>query len=483
MKFIKDDFLWGGATSAGQIEGAWNKNMKSPTLLDVSPFNSEIDRKEMQISSKTKNEYLKNLEVIEDYKFPKRLGINFYDKYKEDIALFKEAGMNIYRMSIAWSRIFPNGNEQQPNVEGLQFYKNVFEECKKNGLKIMVTMQHFDVPIPIMTKYGGWVNKKVIDLYLKYAEVLFKEFYEDVDFWLPFNEIDIAIWAPELGIGIFKSDYSEDQKSLVSASYQGLHNQFVAQAKTIELAKKISDKIKIGCMLANSTTYAIDCKPENVMENLKMQQFSRWFYYDVMARGEYPKYIKRHFSENNILLDITSEELEIIKNNTIEYITFSYYMTGTVSKDKIKKANANLHDIGENPFLESTEWGWQIDPIGLRITLNEIWDRYQLPIFISENGIGVVETLNSSQTVEDDYRIKYLKEHIIQINEALKDGVDVFGYTMWTPIDVVSASTCEMSKRYGLIFVDYDDYHNGTGKRFKKKSYHWFQNFMKTKEL
>ncbi|AUB31690.1 glycoside hydrolase family 1 protein [Spiroplasma floricola] len=483
MKFIKEDFLWGGATSAGQIEGAWNVGGKLPTLLELTPYNKEINRKEMLFSSKTKEQYLQALESNENNHYPKRFGIDFYNRYKEDIKLFKDAGMNIYRMSIAWSRIFPNGDEAQPNKEGLEFYKKVFEECKKNEMEIMVTIQHFDVPLSIMLNYGGWVNKKVIDLYLKYAQTVMNEYKDYVTYWLPFNEIDIAIWAPETGLGIFNSDYQGKKEELVQASYQGLHNQFVAQAKTIEMAKKISSKFKMGCMVANSTTYSIDCNPTNVMQNLKMQQFSRWFYYDVMVRGEYPTYSKRFFEENNIKLDVTFEELEVIKNNTVEYITFSYYMTGTISKDEIKKANANLHNVGVNPFLQATEWGWQIDPVGLRITLNELWDRYQVPLFISENGIGVVETLDKNQTVEDDYRIKYLEDHIEQINEAILDGVDVFGYTMWTPIDVVSASTCEMSKRYGLIFVDYDDYHNGSGNRYLKKSYHWFKNFMKNKEF
>ncbi|WP_339034904.1 glycoside hydrolase family 1 protein [Spiroplasma endosymbiont of Cantharis rufa] len=483
MKFIKEDFLWGGATSAGQIEGSWDVNGKTPTLLELTPYNEKINRKEMLFSSKTKDQYLKALQSNTKNHYPKRYGIDFYNRYKEDITLFKKAGMNIYRMSISWSRIFPNGDEKEPNRAGLEFYRKVFEECLKNKMQIMVTIQHFDVPLPIMLKYGGWINKETINLYLKYVEVIMNEYKEFVTYWLPFNEIDIAIWAPELGLGIFKSDFNQETGELKQISYQGLHNQFVAQAKVIELGKKISSNFKIGCMLANSTTYSIDCNPVNVMENIKMQQISRWFYYDVMVRGEYPTYSKRFFKENNIKLDITEEELLLIKNNPVEYITFSYYMTGTVAKEEIKKVNANLHDVGKNPFLEDTEWGWQIDPIGLRITLNEIWDRYQIPIFISENGIGVVEKLDNNFTVEDDYRIKYLSEHFEQINEALSDGVEVFGYTMWTPVDVVSASTCEMSKRYGLIYVDYDDYHKGTGNRYLKKSYHWFKNFRITGEL
>ncbi|ATQ35195.1 6-phospho-beta-glucosidase [Mesoplasma entomophilum] len=483
MKFEKKDFLWGGATSASQVEGAFDAEGKSLTIAEMRPFNPNLDRKSVdELNKYTRSDYEKSIDNKDNLHYPKRIGIDFYHRYKEDIALFKEAGMNIYRMSIAWSRIFPNGDEAEPNAAGIKFYKDVFEECKKNGMEVMLTIQHYDVPYPITKKYGGWSNKKVIDLYIKFATVIMKEYKDLVKYWLPFNEINVATLAPTTGLGIFREDFNSEE-DYVNASWQGLHNQFYAQAKVIEIAKTISSNIKMGCMVANMTTYSSDCNPVNIWENLATQQMQRYFYYDVMVKGDYPSYSKRYFKENNIKFETTSEEMEVIKNNNIQYITFSYYMTSTISKELKDAAGGNLMLGGKNPFLKATEWGWQIDPIGLRITLNELWDRYQLPLFISENGIGVIEKLNENNTVEDDYRIEYLSKHFEQMNEAIKDGVDVFGYTMWTPIDVVSLSTNEMSKRYGLIFVDYDDYHKGTGNRFKKKSFDWFKNFMKTKEL
>ncbi|ALD66479.1 glycoside hydrolase family 1 protein [Spiroplasma cantharicola] len=483
MKFERKDFLWGGATASSQIEGAYDVDGKSLTLAEMRPFNPNLDRKNNQeMNNYTKEDYEKSIENIDNLHYPKRFGIDFYHRYKEDIALFKEAGMNIFRMSIAWSRIFPNGDESEPNKDGLEFYRKVFQECKNNGIEVMLTVQHYDVPYPIAKKYKGWSNKKVIDLYIKFVSVIMNEYKDLVKYWLPFNEINVAPWSPITGLGIFKEDYKTSSEYL-NAAFQGLHNQFYAQAKVIQIAKTISKNIKMGCMIANMTTYSIDCNPVNVLENLLTQQINRYFFYDVVAKGEYPTYSKRFFKEKNIKIDMTAEELKVIKENTVEYITFSYYMTSTVSKELNNQNGGNLIMGGKNPFLKATEWGWQIDPIGLRITLNELWDRYQLPLFISENGIGVVEKLDKNNTVDDSYRIEYLKEHFIQINEAIGDGVDVFGYTMWTPIDVVSLSTNEMSKRYGLIYVDYDDYHKGTGNRYKKKSFEWFKDFIKTKEL
>ncbi|ATQ35796.1 6-phospho-beta-glucosidase [Mesoplasma entomophilum] len=482
MKFIKDDFLWGGATAASQIEGAYNIDGKSLTLLEMKEFKPLKDRANNHFKITDKSDFLKAIENKEGLHYPKRFGIDFYSRYKEDIALFKEAGMNVYRMSIAWARIYPNGDDQKPNEKGLNFYKNVLNECKEKNIKVMVTMSHFDIPYSIVEKYGGWLNRKTIDLFLKYAETLFTEFCDMVDYWLPFNEINMATWSTETGLGVFESTF-KTKNERDSASYQGLHNQFIAQAKVIELGKKLCPSAKFGCMVANITTYSLNCNPINEIENLTRQQKTRWFFYDVVARGKYPTYIKRYFEEENINIQMEKDDVEILEKNVVDFISFSYYMSATVAVEEGEKTAGNLIFGGKNPYLKASEWGWQIDPIGLRITLNELWDRYQKPLFIAENGIGVLETLNDQNTVEDNYRIEYLSEHFKQINEAIKDGVDVFGYTMWTPIDVVSASTNEMSKRYGMIFVDYDDYHNGTGNRFKKKSFDWFQNFMKNKEL
>ncbi|QGS51468.1 glycoside hydrolase family 1 protein [Spiroplasma tabanidicola] len=482
-KFKKENFLWGGATAASQVEGAWNLNNKSLTISEMRPFIKNLDRKNIKdVLDISKENYLKSIENKDNLHYPKRFGVDFYHRYKEDIKLFKECHLGIYRLSMAWARIFPNGDDEKPNEAGLKFYRDVFEECKKNNIKIMVTINHFDLPYPIIEKYGGWVNKKVTDLYLKYAVTIFKEFKDIVDYWLPFNEINVAIWSGVTGLGIFREDYKSN-KLYLEACYQGLHNQFYAQAKFIEEAKNISHEAKIGCMVANSTNYPLNCDPKNVRECQRLQQIHRFFFYDLMVYGSYPSYINRFFKENNINLEIKKNEMETIKNNKIDFISFSYYATGTISLDESDKTESNLTIAGKNPYLKATDWGWHIDSIGIRITINEIWDKYHLPIFISENGIGVLEKLNEQNTIEDDYRIDYLKEHMIQIGEAIEDGCDVFGYTMWTPIDVVSAGTNEMSKRYGMIYVDYDDFHNGTGNRYLKKSYHWFKKFRETNLL
>lgn len=483
MKFENNNFLWGGATAASQIEGAHDVDGKSLTISEMRPYLENIDRKNLEsLRNLTKDDYLKSIENKENLHYPKRYGIDFFHHYKDDIAMFKECGMNVFRMSMAWARIFPQGDETEPNQKGLDFYKKVFAECKKNNIEVLVTMSHFDLPYPLIKKYGGWTNPKLIDLFLNYAKVIMEDFKDDVKYWLPFNEINIAIWAPETGLGIFKEDYSS-KAEFQQACYQGLHHQFVAQAKTIALAKIINPNFLMGCMLANMTTYPLDCDPDNVRENQRAQQISRWFYYDVMARGHYPNYIKRYLAEKNIEIKITTEEIKLLAANTVDFISFSYYMSGVVSASTFEKTEANLMVIGKNKYLKDTEWGWQIDPVGLRITLNELWDRYQLPLFIAENGIGVKEELDGNNTVDDAYRIDYLKSHFIQIDKALKDGVDIIGYTMWTPIDVVSAGSNEMSKRYGMIFVDFDDYHKGTGKRFKKSSFGWFKKFRETNEL
>ncbi|WP_342274772.1 glycoside hydrolase family 1 protein [Spiroplasma endosymbiont of Cantharis lateralis] len=480
LEFPKN-FLWGGATAASQIEGAYDVDGKSLSILEMIPFMELKDRKDLSATRKlTKQDLLDSIENKKGLHYPKRYGIDFYHRYKEDIALFKEAGLKIFRMSVAWGRIFPNGDEKEQNQKGLEFYRNVFKECKAQGLEVMVTINHFDTPFPIMQNYGGWKNRKVIDMYFKYAKVLIDEFNEYVKYWLPFNEINLAV----LISAFFVEDKSGNKTTFekINESYQDLHHQFIAQTKVVEYAKKFKN-IQVGCMVANSTTYALDCNPVNVFENQQKELMKKLFYYDVMIKGEYPWYSIKYFEDNNIKILKEPGDDQLLKNNPVEFITFSYYMSSTIAKEEGELTEGNLMKLGKNPFLEATEWGWQIDPIGLRYTLNQLWDRYHVPLFISENGIGMLEKLNNKNTVEDDYRIDYLARHFEQMSLAIKDGVNLFGYTMWTPIDVVSAGSNEMSKRYGLIYVDYDDYHKGTGNRFKKKSFNWFKKFMNTSEI
>ncbi|AVN60696.1 glycoside hydrolase family 1 protein [Mesoplasma florum] len=479
LEFPKE-FLWGGATAANQIEGAYDIGGKTLSAAEMTPYIELMDRSNPSETRKiTKEILLESIDNKEGKHYPKRYGIDFYHRYKEDIKLFKEAGLKIFRMSISWTRIFPNGNDKTPNKKGLDFYKCVFEECKKQNLEVMVTINHFDLPLWAIEKNLSWTDKEMQENYLLYAKTVIDEFNEYVKYWLPFNEINLyAFTSKMLNDGL---DEKNIMKTIIS-SYNDLHKLFVTQAKVIEYSKKYPN-IKIGSMVADSTSYSLDCNPLNVIENQKMEHMKKFFYHDVMVRGEYPGYALRLFNELGVKIDKEDGDDILLKNNPVQFITFSYYMSGTHSVTSDEKTEGNFMKVGKNPFLKATEWGWQIDPIGLRYVLNQLWDRYQIPLFVSENGIGVLETLNENNTVEDDYRIEYLGKHFEQISEAIKDGVNVFGYTMWTPIDVVSAGTSEMSKRYGMIFVDYDDYHNGTGNRYLKKSYKWFKNFMETSEI
>ncbi|WP_339030341.1 glycoside hydrolase family 1 protein [Spiroplasma endosymbiont of Cantharis nigra] len=483
MKFEKDDFLWGSASSAAQIEGAYQVDGKSLTIADLTPYIELKDKKDLsKVHSLTKEDFLRGLDPNSPDTYPKRLGNDFYNRYKEDIKLMKDAGMKIYRLSISWARIYPNGDELVPNEAGLAFYERVFKECRAQGMEIMVTLSHFDFPYPILEKYNGFLNREVIKLFVKYAKTLIERFSKYVKYWLPFNELNISLIYTHTGLGFF-TERDSNYMNILRKSFQGLHNLFIAQAEMIKFAKKFPD-IKVGCMVSDMTTYSYDCNPINVFHNLQQEQIRKWFFFDVMTRGEYPGYANRFFKENKIEFKIFDGDMELLKSNPIDFISFSYYQTNTVSvTDKVSQTGGNLTVGGVNPYLKQTQWGWQIDPIGLRYELNQLWDRYQLPLFISENGIGVTETLNKNKTVDDDYRIDYFREHFIQINEAIKDGVNVFGYTMWTAIDLVSGATSEFNKRYGVVYVDYDDKHNGTGDRYLKKSYHWFKKFMETKEL
>ncbi|AKX34215.1 6-phospho-beta-glucosidase [Spiroplasma litorale] len=474
MKFPKG-FLIGGATSAPQIEGAYNKDGKSLTVADLKYFEDIKNRKDIKETKITNSKKIKfAFENESNLFFPKRVGIDFYNNYKEDIKLIYEMGMNAFRLSISWSRIIPNVDDNKVCKKGIDFYKNVFEECKKYNIEPIVTISHFDLPYKIVKKYGGWKNKKVIDLYIDYASVVLNEFKDYVKYWIPFNEINATIFSTWVSAGIIV----DKEENLLESCYQALHNQFVANAKIIKIAKKINEKFKLGCMLAQFTCYSLDCKPENVLYNLKDQQIKVYFYYDLMVKGVYPKYMLKYFKDNNINLDIELDELELIRDNKIDYISFSYYMSGVNSLTENSKVEANLVKMGKNPYLTESEWGWQIDPIGLRITLNDLWDRYNLPLFVAENGIGINDKLENDFTIIDDNRIEYLKLHLNELKNSIQDGVNVFGYTTWTPIDVISSGSNEMSKRYGLIYVDQDDYGNGSKKRYKKNSYFWFKKFI-----
>ena len=462
MAFRKD-FLWGGATAANQCEGAYNLDGRGLANVDVIPHGKD----RWLVATGTR----KMFDFEDGYYYPAKVGIDFYHHYKEDIALFAGMGFKVYRMSIGWSRIYPNGDEETPNEEGLKFYENVFRECRKYGIEPLVTITHFDIPMHLVTEYGGWRNRKMVEFYKRLTRTLFERYKGLVKYWLTFNEINIMLHAPFMGAGICLEEGEDRFKVLYTAA----HHELVASAWATKIAHEVDPEMMVGCMMNAGTSYPYSCNPEDVLLAQKTNR-QNYFFIDVQSRGRYPGYALKEFERHGFEVPAKDDDLEILQNNTVDFISFSYYSTRVVTTDAAAKRDKNnMLDSVSNPYLEKSEWGWTIDPLGFRITLNELYDRYQKPLFVVENGLGAKDEF-VNDTVEDDYRIEYLRKHIQNMKDAVDlDGVDLLGYTTWGPIDLVSASTGEMSKRYGFIYVDRDDYGNGTLKRYKKKSYDWYK--------
>lgn len=476
MKGFPDDFLWGGATAANQIEGAYNIDGKGLSSADMVAFVPKEQRTGGHAIEITSEQIERILAGKVDARFPKRDGIDFYHRYKEDIALFAEMGFKIFRISINWARIFPNGDDAEPNEAGLQFYDNVFDELHKYGIQPLVTLAHYETPLGLTQKYNGWAGREVIGCFTKYAETVFRCYKDKVKYWLTFNEINMMPVSPFTGGGVV-IDRAENKLQTI---YQALHHQFVASALATKLCREIIPGAQIGCMLARMETYPYSCRPEDILKAQQENQMNL-FYTDVHARGEYPKYMDRFFEENQIVLHKEPGDDDILKRHTVDYISFSYYMSLTVSdSSENESVSGNLFGGVKNPYLEASEWGWQIDPIGLRVALNTMFDRYQKPLFIVENGLGAYDHVEEDGSIHDTYRINYLRQHIVQMKEAIKDGVELMGYTSWGPIDLISMSTSEMSKRYGFIYVDQDDDGNGTLKRSRKDSFEWYKKVIAT---
>ena len=470
---LPKDFLWGGATAANQCEGGYLEGKKGLGTVDVIPW-GEYRRAVMQGK-------LHYNDLPEDAYFPSHEAIDMYHNYKEDIRLFAEMGFKCYRFSFAWSRIFPTGEEAEPNEEGLAFYEAFIDELLRYNIEPVVTICHFDVPLALEQKYGSWRSRKVIDAYVRYCEVIFKRFKGKVKYWMTFNEINMLMHLPFMGAGIMFRE-GEDE---VQVKYQAAHNELVASALATKLAHEIDPNNKVGCMLAAGQFYPYSCDPEDVFAAMEKDK-GNYFFIDVQSRGAYPNYAKKFLERNQIHIEMDPEDERILRENTVDYIAFSYYTSRLTSAnpDAGEKTAGNVIAGLRNPHLKASEWGWQIDPLGLRITMNALYDRYQKPLFIVENGLGAVDTLTEDGTVEDDYRIAYLEAHIKAMTDAVEiDGVDLMGYTSWGCIDLVSASTGEMKKRYGFIYVDKDNEGNGTLKRYKKKSFEWYKNVIKNNGL
>jgi 6-phospho-beta-glucosidase len=467
---LRKDFLWGGATAANQFEGGYLEGNKGLSTVDVIPAG-----KDRVAVMKGK---MKMMECDDKHYYPSHEAVDFYHHYKEDIALLAEMGFKCFRLSIAWTRIFPNGDDAVPNEDGLKFYDEVFDECLKYGIEPLVTITHFDVPMHLVKTIGSWRSRKMVEHYERLCETIFTRYKDKVKYWLTFNEINMLLHLPFGSSGlIFEEGENEE-----AVKYQAAHHQLVASAKATEIAHRINPEFKIGCMLAGASTYAYTCAPEDVWKAMGRDR-EHYFFVDVQSRGEYPNYAKKMFERLNINLKMEDGDEELLKNNTVDFVSFSYYGSRLTSADpKVNtQTAANLFPTLKNPYLKRSEWGWQIDSLGLRITLNALYDRYQKPLFIVENGLGAIDTPDENGYVEDDYRIEYIREHIKAFKAAVEeDGVDLLGYTSWGCIDLVSSSTGEMSKRYGFIYVDKDDQGNGTMKRSKKKSFNWYKKVIST---
>lgn len=457
-----EGFLWGGATAANQVEGAYDQGGKGLSVQDVMPRGI--------VAPRTTEPTADNLKLE---------AIDFYHRYAEDIALFAKMGFGVYRFSIAWSRIFPKGDEAEPNEEGLAFYDRVLDELEKHGIEPLVTISHYETPLHLAETYDGWTDRRLIGFYENYARTLFERYGSRVKYWLTFNEINSLLHAPFMsgGINTPKEQLSDAQL------YQAMHHELVASARATRIAREVAPNAQIGCMVLSMPVYPLTPSPADALAVMDFDH-SNLVYGDVHTRGAYPGYFLRTLREKGIELEITDQDREDLAN-TVDFVSFSYYMSVAATADPAKKVAGEGNIMGgvPNPTLDASEWGWQIDPVGLRLVLNQFWDRWQKPLFIVENGLGAKDELievDGVKTVIDDYRIAYLNDHLVQVGEAITDGVNVLGYTSWGCIDIVSASTAQLSKRYGFIYVDRNDDGTGTLERFEKKSFGWYADVIRT---
>lgn len=461
---MRKDFLWGGATAANQCEGGWKEGGRGKAIVDVIPYGAaRMPVMEGILDYQT---------LPENTRYPGREAIDMYGHYKEDIALFAEMGFKCYRFSFSWSRIFPTGEETEPNQEGLQFYDHLVNELLQYGIEPVVTLCHFDAPLALVEKYGSWKSRKMIAFFLKYCDAVFRHFKGRIRYWITFNEINMLMHLPFMGAGI---RFTEEENKL-QVKYQAAHHELTASAMAVKLAHEISGDFQVGCMLAAGSVYPYSCNPADVWESMKKDR-ENYFFIDVQARGRYPKYAEKYMEQQGIQITTHKEDIELLKENTVDFIALSYYNSRCVRTDGQGEASGgNVFASAKNPYLECSQWGWPIDPMGFRITLNALYDRYQKPLFVVENGLGAVDVLQEDGTICDDYRIDYLKSHIRAMLAAVdEDGVDLIGYTPWGCVDLISATTGEMSKRYGFIYVDKNDSGEGTLKRLRKKSFYWYR--------
>lgn len=469
-----ENFFWGGATAANQCEGAWNEDGKGISTSDLMSSGSR---------EKPRTFTLQNDPAVY---YPSHEAIDHYHRYEEDIALFAEMGFKMYRMSIAWTRIYPNGDDAQPNQAGIEHYRKVFETCKKYGIEPLVTLSHYEMPFHLVKEYNGWANRKTIDFFMRYCQTVMNEYKGLVKYWLTFNEINVLATSfggliaggimPDSDTSFFGGAVARESAQAQQMRFQALHHQFVASARVVQMAHTIDPENKVGCMVAGMVQYPYSPNPADMPETQKSMRLGNYLCGDVMVRGEYPAFSRRFFDEKGVVLEIADGDLEALQKGKVDFYSFSYYSSGCVSTDpELTKQAGNMIFGVKNPYLKASEWGWTIDPTGLSYFLNELYDRYQVPLMVVENGLGAVDTVETDGSIHDSYRIEYLRQHVIAMREALADGVDLIGYTPWGCIDLISASTGEMEKRYGFIYVDKDNEGNGTLKRSRKDSFYWYK--------
>ena len=473
MSVFRKDFLWGGATAANQFEGGWDVDGKGPSVPDMCTNGSHTTPKWI------------TTEIRPDKLYPSHEAIDFYHHYEEDIALFAEMGFKCFRLSINWTRIFPTGEETTPNEKGLEFYDRVFDCCKKHGIEPLVTISHYELPYALTEKYNGWADRRLIGFYENYCHTIFERYKDKVKYWLTFNEINCGTgsFGAVLGLGTCQGYEGPAMAVPTTAQtrFQALHHQFVASAKVVKYAHEHYPQFQMGCMIAFMAAYPLTCDPADMIAVQQKMQLSNWYCGDVQVLGEYPHFARRIWKENGVELRMEPGDLETLKEGRVDFYTFSYYMTNCVTTHTdAESIGGNLIGGAKNPYLKASDWGWQIDPMGLRWALNEIYGRYHIPLMVVENGLGAFDERSEDGKFHDSYRIDYLREHIREMAKAVEDGVDLMGYTPWGCIDLVSASTGEMAKRYGFIYVNKFDDGTGDLSRERKDSFYWYKKVIET---
>lgn len=473
MARFPEGFLWGGATAANQYEGGWNEDGKGESCMDRATNGTHTSPRQI------------DMVYDPEHTYPAHTGVDGYHRYKEDIALFAEMGFSVYRFSVNWTRIYPTGFEDEPNERGLAFYESMVDECLKYGIQPLITLSHYEMPLAICQKLDGWASRQTIDLYLKYAKTLMRRLAGKCHYYLTFNEINVGLMG-NMGNYISLGIYNEGtvdmrhQADIPQKRFEALHHQFLASALLVAWAHKELPDVKVGCMQAFMLSYPLTPNPADVELVQERRRLMDWYCADVQCRGAYPYFAKKIWKDAGVTMHISDEDRQILADGKVDFYSHSYYQSNCTSADPKEESSGNLMGGAKNPYLRETAWEWPIDPTGLRVMLNLVYERYQIPIFVVENGLGQADVVNPDGTIDDDYRIEYLRDHVNAMADAIADGVDIIGYTWWGPIDIVSNADGQMAKRYGFIYVDKDEHGNGTYARSRKKSFGYYQHIIAT---